>query len=320
MAKNENGSSSGSLRIFYDESVLLPLAAAVCAVPSTVIGVPADVLKKHLVLGKDPSFGVALRNILTSQGWYHGLFAGWHVNLIRDIPFACVKVGLYELFVTYYKQYQGLQKSDKLSTFGTAFCGVTSGVSCAVLTAPLDVVNTRIKAGDTILHPRPSSAAAAATAYESNKLAKKKIFRTSIHRQTQQSTSILYVGRNIVAKEGIAALFRGVLMRSFVLGVGSVSYQPTLLSNCQMIAVSLFLKCLVRKKIVSSHAVSSFIHLFNPHDHNQHCPFSFHSVMKFPQTEHIPQPTKLSVDFLADPINGVPLFPTRISSRRRRRR
>lgn len=206
---------------------MLPLAAAICAVPSTVLGVPADVLKKHLVLGKDPSFAIAVRNILKEQG-ARGLFAGWHVNLIRDIPFACVKVGLYELFVSYYKTYNGLTSTEKLSTTGAAICGVSSGIGCAILTAPLDVINTRIKAGDTVFPPppprpraSPSTSSTTVTATTTT-TSTSKMMNTSAH---QHSTSIVYVGRNIVAHEGISALFRGVLMRSFVLGVGSVRLQ-----------------------------------------------------------------------------------------------
>ena len=38
----------------YDH--LIPIASTVCAVPATLVGVPADVIKKRLVLGIDPSF------------------------------------------------------------------------------------------------------------------------------------------------------------------------------------------------------------------------------------------------------------------------
>lgn len=173
----------------------LPLAAALCAVPATIIGVPSDVIKKHLVLGKYPSFDVAVRNVLAQHGW-KGLWAGWHVNLIRDLLFAGVKVGLYELLVGLYQNQQGLKPNDKISTTGAAFCGVTSGVGCAILTAPLDVINTRIKAGET---------------------------GTSL---SKTSTSICNVGRHILVHEGLLALFRGVGMRSVVLGVGSSIFWP----------------------------------------------------------------------------------------------
>lgn len=172
---------------------LLPLASAVCAVPATIIGVPADVLKKRLVLGIDIDAATAIRTVVAQDGIYRGLFAGWHVNLIRDIPFAGAKIGLYEGFVQCYKKYiQKVDKHEKVSVMGASICGVGSGVSCAILTCPLDVVNTRIKADAT----------------------------------TNHSTSIRSVAVEILQKEGGQALFRGVVMRSLVLGIGSSIFWP----------------------------------------------------------------------------------------------
>jgi solute carrier family 25 (mitochondrial iron transporter), member 28/37 len=171
----------------------LPLASAVCAIPATIIGVPADVLKKRLVLGMDTNVTTAIRTVVVQDGIYRGLFAAWHVNLIRDIPFAGAKIGLYEWFVFHYKRrVQRVQPQEKITVLGSSICGVLSGVSCAVLTCPLDVVNTRIKADSTSSH----------------------------------STSIRTVAQEIVEREGVKALFRGVAFRSLVLGLGSSIFWP----------------------------------------------------------------------------------------------
>ena len=186
--------------------LLLPIASAVCCVPATIVGVPADVLKKRLVLGIDPNIRQALTHIASeSKGGslVRGLFAGWHVNLIRDIPFAVIKIGLYEFFVQQYiKQFEppSCPSSDlkhnkhHISPLGAGICGVASGVCCAIITAPLDVINTHIKAGSSSGH--------------------------------HSSTSILQVGSEIVMKDGIKALYRGVVMRSIVMGVGSFIFWP----------------------------------------------------------------------------------------------
>jgi hypothetical protein len=169
---------------------LLPLASAICAVPATIIAVPSDVLKKRLVLGLDDTVSSALRHAMQQRRGIGGLFAGWQVNIIRDIPFAGVKIGLYEWFAYEYCQFYRMEDSEGISAVGASICGVTSGVCCAILTAPLDVINTRIKAG------------------------------------TSQYTSILKVASEIVGREGVSALFRGVAMRSVVLGVGSSIFWP----------------------------------------------------------------------------------------------
>mmetsp|Transcript_4650 Transcript_4650/g.6730 ORF Transcript_4650/g.6730 Transcript_4650/m.6730 type:complete len:274 (+) Transcript_4650:368-1189(+) len=171
----------------------IPLASAVCAVPATIIGVPSDVLKKRLVLGIDPSVRVAVSRVTMQHGW-KGFFAGWHVNLLRDLPFASLKISLYEFLVFQWRQssfHDSTNRQQPISPVGAGVCGMASGIGCAILTCPLDVVNTRIKAGN-----------------------------------TNNSLSIVKVGKEIYRKEGISALFRGVAMRSVVLGIGSSIFWP----------------------------------------------------------------------------------------------
>lgn len=170
-------------------SQLLPIASIVCAIPATIVGVPADVLKKRLVLGIDPSTKVALKRILETQGG-KGLFAGWHVNLMRDLPFSFIKIGFYEWFVYQWRILNHYSMNETITPLGASFCGVLSGVSCAVITCPLDVVNTRIKVGEV------------------------------------ESNSILRVGASIVKTEGVVGLFQGVVLRSVVLGIGSSIFWP----------------------------------------------------------------------------------------------
>lgn len=168
---------------------LLPIASVLCAVPATIIGVPADVLKKRLVLGIDSNARQAVSHILAEHG-AKGFFAGWHINLVRDLPFAGVKIGLYEAFVRQWKVVNGISSDGPITTTGAATCGVASGVVCGIVTCPLDVINTRIKAS------------------------------------TTQTTSIRTVGEQILVREGVQALFRGVLLRSLVLGIGSSIFWP----------------------------------------------------------------------------------------------
>ena len=204
----------------YRPELILPILSGICAIPATIVGVPADVLKKRLVLGIDPNVKVALRHIAAespNSSLMRGLFAGWHVNLIRDIPFAGIKIGLYEYFVQEYIKYfsspppvmttntsssttttttttKNQRQHHHISPSGAAICGVASGVCCAIITAPLDVINTHIKAGNTSGH--------------------------------HSSSSIIKVGTEIIIKDGIQALYRGVLMRSIVLGIGSFIFWP----------------------------------------------------------------------------------------------
>ncbi len=180
------------IRVILQENgrdALLPIASAFCAIPATVIGVPADVLKKRLVLGIDPNVRTAITRVTAEHGW-KGLFAGWHVNLLRDLPFTGIKIGLYEWFVYEWKIWHKVPLDQAITPTGASICGVTSGIACAIITCPLDVINTRIKSG------------------------------------SAGTNSIFRVGAEIVKKEGISAFFHGVALRAFVLGVGSSIFWP----------------------------------------------------------------------------------------------
>ena len=184
----------------YQRPEWLPVASAVCAVPATLISVPADVLKKRLVLATEPvTAPQAIKELIKARGF----FAGWHINLIRDLPFAAVKVSLYEVMVQYYLAYvQAPTVSDdsnndggkpKISPLGASLCGVASGVVCGVVTCPLDVVNTSIKAHANEGRPRPS---------------------------------LWTEGYRIVQQNGTTALFRGAGLRAVILGLGSSIFWP----------------------------------------------------------------------------------------------
>ncbi|KAJ1447567.1 mitochondrial carrier domain-containing protein [Pelagophyceae sp. CCMP2097] len=165
---------------------LTPLAATTCAVPASIIAVPSDLIKKRLVLGVDRSFGGAVAAIVSQRGGWRNLFLGWRVNVLRDVPFATVKVGLYELTVCVARRYAPRADDAVVSSCS----GVLSGAATALLTCPLDVVNTRIKGG------------------------------------TVEARSILGAAREIARTEGACGLFRGVGIRAFIVGLGSAIFWP----------------------------------------------------------------------------------------------
>merc|ERR1711904_299731 len=70
-------------------------ASAIAAVPASLVAVPADVVKKHVVLGIAKSPQAAAREIVQQRG-VNGLFVGWQANVAKDVPFAVVKMALFE--------------------------------------------------------------------------------------------------------------------------------------------------------------------------------------------------------------------------------
>lgn len=125
-----------------DSSFGVLLASMICAVPASLIAVPGDTLKKRVVLGVDRTPLRALRSVLAvSPG---GLMIGWQANLIKDIPFAAVKMSLYEGMLRLWASVLN-KPTELVQPTERAAVGFCSGAVTAVLTNPLDVVNTRIK-------------------------------------------------------------------------------------------------------------------------------------------------------------------------------
>jgi predicted membrane protein len=219
------------------ESTSVLLASVFSAVPASILAVPADVIKKNLMLmGKESlqktSISNGANNINMSRVASHiyrssglsGFFLGWQANVLRDVPFAAIKMSLYEglarLYLTLKRpadddsvaaiRFSGSSSGNKnhssfatgstsggtgsrlnadaLDKWESAQVGFASGVCTAVLTNPIDCVNTRIKSGE-LSHLGMASA----------------------HRE-------------IVRRDGWRALFRGLAPRSVVLGLGSTVF------------------------------------------------------------------------------------------------
>lgn len=64
-----------------------------------------------------------------------GLYRGYLVTLVREIPFGLIQYPLYE----YFKKH-----NTKKSTLEFCLCGAKAGGIAAILTTPIDVIKTRI--------------------------------------------------------------------------------------------------------------------------------------------------------------------------------
>lgn len=185
------------------ESVSVLISSIVAGVPSSIVYVPADVVKKHVLLGtvgkgadgKRPSTWQTTKYLVQTEG-VGRLFLGWKANLYKDVAFSAIKMSLYEGLARVYLNYSASKNgttgevldADSLSSVEAAGVGFVSGVCTAIATCPIDCVNSRIKSGE---------------------LAKFSV--TSAHFE-------------IIRKDGVSALFRGVAARSVLLGIGSTVF------------------------------------------------------------------------------------------------
>jgi solute carrier family 25 S-adenosylmethionine transporter 26 len=72
-----------------------------------------------------------------------GLYRGYGITLMREIPFAMIQFPLYESL----KVYWGEKQNSPVNPVQAAACGSFSGGIAAGLTTPLDVVKTRLMLG-----------------------------------------------------------------------------------------------------------------------------------------------------------------------------
>ncbi len=196
------------------DSLAVLLSSLINAVPSSIVAVPADVIKKQMLLSSSDQFrnsgqtsnggklsitvGSIIKQVYRQHGT-KGFFLGWQANMLKDIPFAAIKMSLYESLARIYLRFfvihenSGLTdyshlNSDMLNKTDAAVVGFISGGITAVLTNPLDCANTRIKSGEL------------------------------------SEFSLIAAHKEIIRKDGLKALFRGLLPRTVIIGFGSTVF------------------------------------------------------------------------------------------------
>lgn len=119
-------------------------AACLVRVPTEVIKAKmqtntanAQSLKKTFQLVLSETHGSSLSQLTG------GLYRGYGITLMREIPFAMIQFPLYESFKVYWSDKQ----NSPVNPFQAAACGSFSGGIAAGFTTPLDVIKTRLMLG-----------------------------------------------------------------------------------------------------------------------------------------------------------------------------
>lgn len=182
------------IEIHTKDPTLSVVAASILAgVPSSLIAVPADVLKKRIVLNTTTKSWLAVSKEIIQKEGTKGMFLGWQANLVKDVPFVAIKMSLYEgsksLYLKLRSQFLRQKESEtdsvELNLLEYGLVGFSSGAVTAVLTTPLDSVNTRIKSGEL------------------------------------RDFSIAQGHLEIIKRDGWKALFRGLGPRTVIISLGS---------------------------------------------------------------------------------------------------
>jgi len=128
-----------------------------------------------------------LKIVLRTQG-LHGLYQGFGITVMREIPFTSLQFPLYEFL----KHQLSIKVGRKpLYAHEAALCGSIAGGVAAALTTPLDVLKTRVMLDNTTKGTMPS---------------------------------LLERARAIYAREGAGALFAGVIPRTLWISAGGAVF------------------------------------------------------------------------------------------------
>ncbi|XP_060638304.2 mitochondrial glutathione transporter SLC25A40 [Anolis sagrei] len=123
-----------------------------------------------------------IRNNVAQNGW-RSLWKGWGPTVLRDVPFSALYWCNYESFKKILCKKSGIHEPTILITFSS---GAAAGSIAATLTLPFDVVKTHKQT---------------------------ELWQLDVLHSSQKSRSIWEVMKRIVAENGLAGLFTGIIPR-----------------------------------------------------------------------------------------------------------
>ena len=127
------------------------IAASMGEAIACLVRVPTEVIKAKMQTSSNPNQRLIDTVVSvykethgsTISQWTGGLYRGYGITLLREIPFAMIQFPLYESSKVSWSRYQ----QSPVSPLQAAACGSISGGIAAALTTPLDVVKTRLMLG-----------------------------------------------------------------------------------------------------------------------------------------------------------------------------
>ena len=122
------------------------IAASIGESAACLVRVPTEVLKSKMQTNQLGAVSlVSTYRMVLAEGHnlFGGLYRGYGITLLREIPFAFIQFPIYEHAKVVWSQ---IQKRD-VSPIQAAMCGSLGGGIAAAVTTPLDVVKTRLMIG-----------------------------------------------------------------------------------------------------------------------------------------------------------------------------
>ena len=125
------------------------IAASMGEAMACLVRVPTEVVKAKMQTTETATLTKTVQLVLQEKHgsalsqFTGGLYRGYGMTLMREIPFAMIQFPLYEGAKVWWSEQQG----SPANPVQAAACGSVSGGFAAGLTTPLDVVKTRLMLG-----------------------------------------------------------------------------------------------------------------------------------------------------------------------------
>lgn len=143
----ENDRSFEQFLIVYLVSLL---AASVGEMFADLVRVPVEIVKqKHQVSEVRMRATDILLRTYRTEGLFNGVYRGYGVTIMRDIPFSAIQYPLQQTLKDFVLKSVNIQ----FQSFVSACCGTIAGAIAAGATTPLDAAKTRIQLADNLDDP-----------------------------------------------------------------------------------------------------------------------------------------------------------------------
>ena len=178
-----------SMALEYRLSFMAPFIGAFSAeMCSNILRNPFELVKTKLQLRTEVNIIESFSGILSTNG-VRGLYIGFISMMLREIPFSCIQMPLYEFIKSQFKQ----NEQTHLKAHQTIICGFLAGGISAFLTNPNDVIKTNIMG----VKCQPTN-------YE--------------------RSGVFETGKSLYQNHGIRVFWRGSVYRFFHVGFMSISF------------------------------------------------------------------------------------------------
>lgn len=130
---------------FYTTFLVNSIAASLGEMCAGLIRTPIEIVKQRRQVSEVQFRAVdILMHAYKSEGLINGVYRGYGVTLMRDIPFSMIQYPLWEFLKITAKQLGGQEPH----VFLVSCFGSIAGAVAAAITCPLDVAKTRIQLAD----------------------------------------------------------------------------------------------------------------------------------------------------------------------------